>query len=126
MSSPDPAAMLLGTLILIVNVELLRRRSLREKYAALWLAVSTATVIIGVFPSVLRWLADFLGFAVPANLLFFAGGIVLTVISMQLSLETGRLGDQSQRLAEELALLRLEVTQLRQAQQDEQHSKHPN
>jgi hypothetical protein len=108
----SPAAFVFGAFILLMTIELLRRRSLREKYAALWLAISVAVVVFAIFPGALVGTARLLGFAVPANLLFFGGGVVLTVISMQLSLETGRLEDESQRLAEEVALLRLEVRRL--------------
>lgn len=112
MRAASPAAMLFGAFILALTIELLRRRSLREKYAALWLAISVAVVVFAIFPGTLVGTARLLGFAVPANLLFFGGGVVLTIISMQLSLETGRLEDESQRLAEEVALLRLEVRRL--------------
>jgi hypothetical protein len=112
MTATSPAAIVFGAFILLVTVELLRRRSLREKYAALWLAVSVVVVVFAIYPGALAAVSRLLGFAVPANLLFFVGGVVLTVISMQLSLETGRLEDESQRLAEEVALLRLEVRRL--------------
>lgn len=113
MSDFNPAAAVFGFVVLVVTVELLRRRQLREKYAALWIAVSLVTVIVAVFPGLLRPVASLLGFVLPANLVFLGGGIVLAIISMQLSLETGRLEDESQRLAEEVALLRFEVDQLR-------------
>jgi hypothetical protein len=116
MRSPNPAAILLGAFILGVTLELLRRRTLREKYATLWLAVSVAIVLLAVFPGVLGWTSRALGFQVPANLLFFVGGIVLTIISMQLSLESGRMEEESRRLAEEVALLRLQVSQLQVSQ----------
>jgi hypothetical protein len=102
-----------GAVVLVVTVELLRRRQLREKYAALWILVSLTTVVVSVFPPLLVAVSDLLGFVVPANFIFLVGGIVLTFISMQLSLETGRLEDESQRLAEEVALLRFEVDRLR-------------
>jgi hypothetical protein len=111
-TSPSPTAIVFGAFILLVTIELLRRRSLREKYAAVWLGVSLVVVVFAIYPGALVGIARLLGFAVPANLLFFAGGVVLTVISMQLSLETGRLEDESQRLAEEVALLRLDLRRL--------------
>jgi len=107
------AAIVFGVLILIVTVELLRRRKLREKYAALWLTVSVVTLFLAIFPEPLFHVSDWLGFGLPSNLVFFAGGTVLLVISMQLSSETGRLEAETQRLAEEHALLQLEVRQLR-------------
>lgn len=104
---------LAGLLVLLLTFELLRRRALREKYAALWLLVALIALVFAIFPEVLNWLAGALGFQVPANLLFALAALVLLAVSMQLSLELGRVEDQSQRLAEEVALLRLDVEQLR-------------
>ena len=107
-------AIVFGLLILLLTLELLRRRQLREKYAALWIIISIFTVVIAVFPAVLYRAAQLLGFGLPANLVFFTGGTVLLVISMQLSFETGRLEAETQRLAEEHAILQLEVRNLRE------------
>jgi hypothetical protein len=104
---------LAGLLVLLLTFELLRRRALREKYAALWLLVSVVALVFAVFPELLNRLARALGFQVPANLLFALAALVLLVVSMQLSLELGRVEDKSQRLAEEVALLRLDLEQLR-------------
>jgi hypothetical protein len=112
MTSPRPAALVIGAIVLVIAVELLRRRQLREKYAAVWLVIGVGAVVIGVFPAVLTTASRLLGFAVPANLLFFVGGMVLLVMSMQLSLEIGRAEERARRLAEEIALLRLDVQRL--------------
>jgi hypothetical protein len=114
MSSPRPAALVIGAIVLVIAVELLRRRQLREKYAAVWLVIGVGAVVVGVFPAVLTTVSRLLGFAVPANLLFFVGGMVLLVMSMQLSLEVGRAEERARRLAEEIALLRLDVQRLQQ------------
>jgi hypothetical protein len=112
-SNRSVLAIVFGVLILLITVELLRRRQLREKYAALWIVISGLTLVVAVFPALLVRTADRLGFGLPANLVFFIGGTVLLVISMQLSFETGRLESETQRLAEEHALLQFEVARLR-------------
>jgi len=89
--------------------ELLRRGILREKIASRWLVVTGALLIVAIFPSTLEWLAQVVGIAVPANLLFFLGGVVLLLVSVQLSYEVSKLEARTRRLAEELALLREEV-----------------
>ena len=99
---------LAGLLVLLLTFELVRRRALREKYAALWLLVSVVALVFAVFPTTLDHLATLLGFQVPANLLFAMAALVLLAVSMQLSLELGRVEDRSQRLAEEVAFLDLE------------------
>lgn len=113
MLTPATVTTILGALgILALTLELVRRRHLREKYAALWLVISLAAVVLALFPRVLGWLSNALGFGVPANLLFFVGFLVLLFVSMQLSLETGRREGENERLAEEVALLRHRVAQL--------------
>jgi hypothetical protein len=98
--------------ILGVTLEMLRRRQLREKYAALWLVVSLTAAVLAMFPRALVSTAEALGFGVPVNLLFFAAFLLLLIVSMQLSLETGRREDETERLAEEVALLRHELDRL--------------
>jgi hypothetical protein len=105
-------ALVLGLLLLGIVVELLRRRQLREKYAALWIVVGGSGLLLATFPEVLTQAARLLGFQVPANLLFLLAAVGLTAISMHLSLESGYREGEGQRLAEEVALLRVEVQRL--------------
>ncbi len=107
----SPAAIVAGIALMLVIIELLRRGRLREKYAAIWLVVATTILVLSIFPSILVWMAETLGFGIPSNLVFFAGGIVLLFVGLQLSLEVGHLEDESQRLAEEVALLRTQLKQ---------------
>jgi len=101
---------LVGALITIVTLfEMLRRRHLREKYAVLWIVIAIGTVVIALVPGLLEWLAALIGVAVPANLLFFSASMVLLVVSIQHSYELGRLEERTRTLAEEVALLRLEL-----------------
>lgn len=92
-----------------VMVDLLRRRQLREKYAVLWLVVGLAVAAIAIFPRLLREVADLFGVKTPSNLLFFVAGLVLLVVCVQLSYEVSRLEDETRALAEEVAILGLEV-----------------
>ena len=74
---------------LILVFELLRRRRLREKYAAIWVVIALGTVVVAAFPQILRWVADLIGIQTPSNLLFFGSLIVLFAVSLQLSARWG-------------------------------------
>ena len=87
MSAPDWLGLGAALLTLLTVAELLRRGILRERFAALWLAVAVVLVFLAVFPQALRWAADLLGFQVPANLLFFGSILFLLVVAAQLSSE---------------------------------------
>ena len=101
---------ILGSLVtLTLLFEMMRRQRLREKYAVFWAVVALATLVVAAFPALLDWAAAMVGVAVPANLLFFVASMLLLVVSVQHSSELGRLEERTRTLAEEVALLRLEL-----------------
>jgi hypothetical protein len=115
MSAPTVLGGIGSVLILVVLFEMLRRRHLREKYAVLWALVAVGVLVLTIFPGLLYAASDLVGVDVPANLLFFLASMVLMVLTLQHSYELGRLEDKTRTLAEELALMRLELDQLRSA-----------
>ena len=98
-----------SVVVLVAILEMMRRHRLREKYAVIWFLVAGGVLTLALFPGLLRGTAELIGVQVPANLLFFVGSLVLLVLTLQHSYELGRLEEKTRTLAEELALLRLEV-----------------
>ena len=99
-----------GSLIILVALfEMMRRNRLREKYALIWAVVALAVITVAAFPALLSNAAGAIGLAVPVNLLFFVASMVIMVITLQHSSELGRLEERTRTLAEEIALLRLEL-----------------
>lgn len=96
-------------LIFVFVFDLLRRGALKEKYAVLWLFVAGTGLIFALVPGLLDWLGSSLGIGAPVNLLFFVMGIVLVLVSVQLSYELSRHEARIRRLAEEVALLRQQI-----------------
>lgn len=92
---------------------LLRRGALREKYAVLWLLFSGAALFFAIFPWALTWLSRTIGVAEPVNLLFFVTMVMLVLVAVQLSYELSRHEMRIRRLAEEIALLHDEISDLR-------------
>lgn len=100
---------LVGSLLVLAGiVEMLRRRQLSEKYAVLWLVVGLLLLVFTVFPGALAAISGAVGIAVPTNLLFFVGLVFLTGVGLHLSWELSRLEDETRKLAEDLAILRLD------------------
>jgi hypothetical protein len=101
---------LIGSVLVLAGIfELLRRRQLSEKYAVLWLVVGILLLVLTVFPGVLTSLAGATGVALPSNLLFFVAIVFLVGVALHLSWEMSRLENETRKLAEDLALLRLEL-----------------
>ncbi len=95
--------------VLLFVLEMLRRGILREKFAVLWLLLSSVLLLLAIFPQILGAISSFLGVALPANLLFTLAAITLLLVCVQLSHEISRLESRTRRLAEELALLREKI-----------------
>jgi hypothetical protein len=100
---------LTGLALLVVILELLRRRQLREKYAILWLGVVVVILPAAVYPRLLDGVAGLVGIASGASLVFFVGFLFLLLVSIHLSWEVSRLEEETRTLAEDTALLRAEV-----------------
>jgi len=101
--------MIFGVLILGVIVELLRRRRLREKYAALWLFTGFVVLALALFPGGLNNVALFVGVANGASLVLFLAVVFLLIIAMHLSWEVSELEEETRSISEEIALLRMEL-----------------
>lgn len=92
---------------------LLRHGSLKEKYTLVWLLAAVATLVVGVYPSILDTFADMFDIQQGPNLLFMAAGVAMMLICVQLSVEASTQSYRTRTLAEDVAVLRLEVEQQR-------------
>lgn len=106
-------------LVLVVVVELLRRRHLRERHAVWWFVAGLLALIVSIFPSTLLWLSGLLGVQVPTNLIFFVSIAILFLVCLQASAELTQLESKTRRLAEQAALLELRIEQLEKGTDDD-------
>jgi hypothetical protein len=115
-----------SAIILLALFEMMRRHRLREKYALIWALVALLIVTVAAFPVLLIRTSAAIGLEVPANLLFFGASMVIMVLTLQHSSELGRLEERTRTLAEEIALLRLEIDQHRSAAAGDHDVLHPD
>jgi hypothetical protein len=101
-----------GTLVLLLVVlELVRRRRLLERYALVWLGSTLVLLGLGIWQGLLGTIAHAIGVIYPPNALFvIAFGFVLLLL-LHFSTAVSRLTDQTKVLAQRLAL-----TEQRQAE----------
>ena len=111
--SPSYVLGLVFALIIVVTVFMTMRNSgLKERYGLWWYVIAFFTLILSVFPSILRWTALRTGVVVPLNLGFFVAGVVLLLLSLRFSVDLSRSDEDRRRLTEEAAILRLQVEEL--------------
>jgi hypothetical protein len=98
-------AIFASAVLLVVILELVRRRRLLERYALLWLFSSLVLLGLAVWNDALSTISRAIGIATPSNALFLiAFGFVL-VLLLHFSLAVSRLSDQTKVLAQKLAIL---------------------
>jgi hypothetical protein len=113
MSGVHIIALVSALATLTVIVELSRRRQLREKYAVVWLGVGLVMVVFAIAPGLFNRLAHAMGVINPPDLLTVLAALFLLVVCVHMSWELGRMDDKARILAEEVALLRNDLDELR-------------
>ena len=91
--------------LLVVLLELVRRRRLLERYALLWLLSALVLLGLSVWRGLLETVAEAIGVAYPPNALFLVAFGFVLVLLLHFSLAVSRLSDQTKVLAQRLALL---------------------
>jgi hypothetical protein len=110
-----------GALLLVV-LEMVRRKAFLERYALLWLLSALVMLALSIWGGALESLAKLIGIAYPPNALFLvAFGFVLLLL-LHFSLAVSKLSDQTKILAQRLALVEQQQQQRRQGEQRPQAS----
>ena len=96
---------------------LIRERRLREKYALLWLLTSLFVILLSASRHLLEFTALSIGIYYPPALLFLVGVLFLLLVNIGHSVSLSRLSDSNQKLAQEVALLRKQLEEEREARE---------
>lgn len=103
-----------GAAAFLLTVLCVRRRSLSEKYAVIWLAVATLLLVAGVFPVIIMTFAETFHLAYPSAVLFISLATIY-LFSMSVSISLTRQKRSTVRLMQDVALLRYELEQAQHA-----------
>lgn len=99
-----------AAVLLLVVLEMVRRRRLMERYALLWLLSALVLIGLASWRNGLLLVSRAVGIIYPPNALFFiAFGFVLLLL-LHFSAAVSRLSDQTKVLAQRLALLEERVS----------------
>ena len=102
--------------LLVIVLEMVRRRRLMERYALLWMFSAVVILALAVWQGALNRLAELMGiYSAPNALFFIAVGFVLLLL-LHFSAAMSRLADQSKVLAQRQAILEQQVRELEGAQ----------
>lgn len=111
------AATIASLVLILVVLELIRGRRLKERYALLWLATGVALLVLSLWRDGLNTMAGWLGVeSYPPAILFAAATLFVIVVLLHYSTVLSRLADDNVRLAQEVGLLRERVRELSDGQ----------
>jgi hypothetical protein len=100
------AASIASLLLILVVLELIRSRRLRERYALLWLVTGVVLLVLSVWRGGLNTIAGWVGVTTyPPAVLFAVATLFILVVLLHYSTVISRLSDQNSILAQRLALL---------------------
>jgi hypothetical protein len=113
-------AILGAVALLIIVLELVRRRRLMERYALLWLACAVVVLGLSIWTEALNVVARWMGIISAPNALFFVAVAFILLLLLHFSAAMSRLGDQSKVLAQRHALLEERLRRLEEGSENEE------
>ena len=98
-------AVIVAGIVLLIVLELVRRRRLMERYALLWILSAIVLLGLAAWRGGLKVISQTLGIVYPPNALFFVGFGFVLLLLLHFSSAVSRLADQTKVLAQRAALL---------------------
>jgi len=104
------AAAIASLLLILIVLELIRGRRLKERYALMWLVTGVALLVLSVWRGGLDTIAGWFGVETyPPAILFAVATLFIIIVLLHYSTVLSQLDDQNTVLAQRLALLEQRV-----------------
>lgn len=110
-------AIALAVGVLIVVVELVRKRKLREEYSILWVGTTVVLFVLAVKQDLIIELSKLFGAADSSSTLFFLALVFLMLLCLQFSVRMSKLTFRNKALTQRIALLEKEMEELRKPEE---------
>ncbi|HXF97021.1 MAG TPA: DUF2304 domain-containing protein [Gaiellaceae bacterium] len=113
------AGVVASVLLVLIVLELVRGRRLKERYALLWLATGLVLLVLSAWRDALNTVAGWLGVTgYPPAVLFAVATLFILLVLLHYSTVLSRLTDENVELAQRIALLEERVARLREREQE--------
>ena len=115
-------AIVIAVSMLLVVLELTRRRKLREEYSVLWVLTALGLLALALNYSILVGLTELIGTVLPQNTLVFFGLLFLMLLALQFSVRLSRMTYRIRKLSQKMAMLEAELLDVQKEQQGKSQS----
>jgi len=107
------------TILLIIVLELVRRKKFREEYSLLWIATVVVMLVLSLWKGSLKLISSLLGILYPPSALFVVGSVFFLAILLHFSVVISQFKTENQELARRFAILELRLEQLEKKMPEE-------
>jgi len=97
---------------MVVVLEFVRARKLKEQYSLLWLLIGAIMIVLALWRNLLKLLGSWLGIYYHPSLLFIAGILFSFALILHYSVTISKLHTQNVRLAQEIGILNKKIEDL--------------
>ena len=111
--------------LLLLVLELLRRRRLKEEYSVLWTLTAITLLVMAIFPDLLMTLTKGVGAVLASSTLFLTALIFSMLMLLHFSVRISVLERGFTSLVQELGLMAVERDTLRQELEESRESAEP-
>jgi len=105
-----------GLTMMIVVLELVRRKVLGERYALLWLLLAALIILFGIWPGLLLRVADLLDIVYPPSIIFGLALLFIIAIMIHFSVVLSRQSKGYNKIIQRLSLLEEKISSLPEEQ----------
>jgi hypothetical protein len=109
---------LVGVAILLLILDRVRRKQLREQYALLWILTAVVLCISAVFIGGVERLSHLVGIYYPPAFLFLVAILMILVLQFHFSTVISNLREQNKALIQDVGILASELEALRAKRPD--------
>ena len=115
------AGVIASVLLLLIVLELVRGRRLKERYALLWLATGLILLVLSAWRGALNTIAGWVGVQTyPPAVLFAVATLFILLVLLHYSIVLSKLTDENVELAQRIALLEARMEQAESEASSEQ------
>ncbi|MHC5063146.1 MAG: DUF2304 domain-containing protein [Planctomycetota bacterium] len=109
------AAIVIAAVMLLVVVELVRKRKLREEYSVIWALTAVLLMALALEPRLLTLFQQAIGAVLATNALFLGALIFLMLVALHFSVHLSKLTFRVKALSQKMALLEKDLENMEKA-----------
>ncbi len=91
--------------VLLLVIELVRRRKLKEEYSVLWVVTAFVVLVMSIWYGLLNGLTHLIGAVAPASTLLFFGMLFVLILLLHFSVRISMLERRLTKLVQEIGLM---------------------